>query len=322
MKTFPTKSTCFFWFVMLVAGFTPAWAQYPNRPINMIVPYATGGGADLGSRVIAERMAEFLGQRMVSIYKPGGGGSLGASLVAQAPADGYTVLVGSPTPLVLSPIVKKMDYKLDDFVLVGNYGCIPLWLVVKSDAKWKTLKEFVDDAKKAGGKLMVGSYGKLTQAEFVIHLFSKYAGITLTHVPFKSSGEALTNVLGKNVDAALVSGAGGLLESGAVRILAVATKARLDGLADVPTFTDVGYPVVLNSCYSFALPKSTPKEVVDRLYQAQKKAFERYPQEIKQGLRKVEVWADLSTPEEAMAGFREAYQVLHKLAEELGAVAK
>lgn len=307
---------------LLVAGATPAWAQYPNRAINMIVPYAPGGGADLGSRVIADRMAEFLGQRMVSVYKPGGGGSLGAAFVAKAAPDGYTVLVGSQTPLVLSPIVKKMDYKLDDFALVGNYGCIPLWLAVKSDARWKTLKEFVDEAKKGAGKLTVGSYGKLTMAEFVIQLFSKHAGISLTHVPFKSSGEALTNVLGKNVDAALVSGAGGLLESGAVRILAVAEKARLDGLPGVPTFSDVGYPVVVRACYSFAVPKSTPKEVVDRLYQAQRKAFERYPSEIAQGLRKVELWSSLSSPEEAVAGYREDYQLLYKLADELGAIAK
>lgn len=309
-------------FFLAIGDYSFAWAQYPNRPINMIVPYAPGGGADLGSRVIADRMAEFLGQRMVSVYKPGGGGSLGAAFVAKAGPDGYTVLVGSQTPLVLSPIVKKMEYKLEDFMLIGNYGCIPLWLAVKADAKWKTLKEFVDDAKKAGGKMTVGSYGKLTLADFVILLFSKHAGITLTHVPFKSSGEALTNVLGKNVDSALVSGAGGLLESGSVRILAVAEKERLDGLADVPTFSDLGYPVVVRACYSFAVPKGTPKEAVEKLYQAQKKAFERYPNEIKEGLRKVELWGSLSSPEEAMAAYKSDYQLLYKLAEELGAVAK
>lgn len=301
---------------------SPAWAQYPDRPINMIVPYAPGGGADLGSRVIADRMQEFLGQRMVSVYKPGGGGSLGAAFVAKATPDGYTVLVGSQTPLVLSPIVKKMDYKLDDFMLIGNYGCIPLWLAVKADAKWKTLKEFVDDAKKAGGKMTVGSYGKLTLAEFVIQLFSKHAGITLTHVPFKSSGVALTNVLGGNVDSALVSGAGGLLESGSVRILAVAEKGRLEGLPDVPTFADVGYPVVVRACYSFAVPKGTPRAVVDTLYRAQRKAFERYPKEIAQGLRKVELWPKLSSPDEAMADYKRDYDELYKVAEELGAVAR
>lgn len=215
-----------------------------------------------------------------------------------------------------------MEYKLEDFVLIGNYGCIPLWLAVKADAKWKTLREFVDDAKRAGGKMTVGSYGKLTLAEFVIQLFSKHAGLTLTHVPFKSSGEALTNVLGGNIDSALVTGAGGLLESGAVRILAAAEKERLEGLPEVPTFSELGYPVVVQACYSFAVPKGTPREVVGELSQAQKKAFERYPNEIKQGLGKVEVWAKFSSPEEVMAEYKNDYQVFYKVAEELGAVAK
>ena len=95
--------------------------KYPSRPINMIVPYAPASGADLGSKVMAERMAEFLGQPLISIYKPGGGGSLGAAYVAKVKPDGYTVLVGSVSPIVISPIVKNMDYKLEDFLIMGTY---------------------------------------------------------------------------------------------------------------------------------------------------------------------------------------------------------
>lgn len=296
--------------------------KYPNRPINMVVPYAPGGAADLGSKMVAEKIAEFLGQPFISVYKPGGGGSLGAAFVAKAKPDGYIVLVGSSTPLVLSPIVKKLDYKLDDFIPIGIYGKTPIWLAMKADAKWKTLKDFIEDAKKSPGKLTVGSYGKLTAAHFVIETLSKQANIQLTHVPFKSTPEALTAVLGGHADGAFVTGAGGLLESGSVKILAVAAEQRLEGLPDVPTFKESGYPIVLSATYSLCFPKGTPKEIVDKGYIAQKKASERYSKEIMEGLKRVEIWAEFLTPEETIKQWEKEYELIFKIAEELGVVVK
>jgi tripartite-type tricarboxylate transporter receptor subunit TctC len=319
-------STCLF-LLFFLTGFiaSPSWSaekSYPDRPINMIVPYAPGGAADLGSKVVAEKIAEFLGQPFISVYKPGGGGSLGAAFVAKAKADGYTVLVGSSTPLVLSPIVKKMDYKLDDFIPIGIYGKTPLWLAMKADTRWKALKDFVEEAKKSPGRLMVSSYGKLTAAHFVIEAFSKQANIQLNHVPFKSTPEALTAVLGGHADVACVTGAGGLLESGSVKILAVAAEQRLEGLPDVPTFKESGYPIVLSATYSLSFPKGTPKEIVDKVYHAQKKAFERYPKEIRESLKKVELWVEFLSPEDTIKQWKKEYELIYKIAEELGVVAK
>jgi len=312
----------FFLFGIIFSPSEAAEKTYPDRPINMVVPYAPGGAADLGSKVVAEKIAEFLGQPLISVYKPGGGGSLGAAFVAKAKPDGYTLLVGSSTPLVLSPIVKKMDYKLDDFIPIGIYGVTPIWLAVRADARWKTLKDFVEEAKKSPGRLTVGSYGKLTAAHFVIEMFSKQAGIQLTHVPYKATPEALTAMLGGHADGCFVTGAGGLLESGTVRILAAAAEKRLEGLPDVPTFKDLGYPIVLSATYSLCFPKGTTQDIVNRLNHAQKKAFERYPKEIKEGMRKVEVWAEFLSPEETMKQWRKEYQMIYKIAEELGVVAK
>src|SRR4030067_2866878 len=128
---------------------------------------APGGASELASKIVADKIAEFLGQPIISQYKTGGGGSLGASFVAKAKPDGYTILVGSSTPLVLSPIVKKMDYKLEDFIPLGMYGETPIWVPGKKDAPWKTLLDLVADAKASPGKLTVASYGKLTAADFV-----------------------------------------------------------------------------------------------------------------------------------------------------------
>jgi tripartite-type tricarboxylate transporter receptor subunit TctC len=296
--------------------------KYPDKPINMIVPYAPASGADLGSKIMADRMGEFLGQPMVSVYKPGGGGSLGAAFVAKAKPDGYTVLVGSVSPIVISPIVKEMDYKLEDFIIMGTYSKIPLWLVVKKDAPWPTLKEFVEEAKKSPGKFNVSTFGKLTAVDFILELLNKYAGIKLVNVPYKSSGEALTALLGGHAQAAMVSGASGHLEAGTVRILAVAEDKRLDGLSDVATFKEFGYPIILDSPYSFCFPKGTPKNVVERFFDAQKKAFDKYGKEINSSLRKVEQWGDFRSIEDAQKRYREAQAIYLKVAKELGVAIK
>lgn len=308
-------------FIVVPFGFASE-ITYPNRAVDMIVPYAPGGGADLGSKIMADKISRFFGQSLMSIYKPGGGGSLAAGLVAKAKPDGYTILVGSQTPIVLSPIVKKLDYKMEDFIPIGSYGKIPIWLVVKADARWRSLKDFVEEAGKFPGKLVICSYGKLTAADFTIQLLSKLAKIKVTHVPYKSTGEALTAVLGGHGDAAIVTGAGGLLDSGSIRLLAVTEKRRLDGLPDVPTFTELGYPIEMNIQYCLCFPKGTPKRFVDTLQQAQERAYKRFEKEIKENLRKVEIWAELLTPEETLRTWKADYDLLYKLASDIGAVAK
>jgi tripartite-type tricarboxylate transporter receptor subunit TctC len=307
---------------ILVFSPVPAAEKYPDKPINMIVPYAPASGADLGSKIMADRMGEFLGQPMVSVYKPGGGGSLGAAFVAKARPDGYTVLVGSVSPMVISPIVKEMDYKLEDFIIMGTYSKIPLWLVVKKDARWPTLKEFVEEAKKNPGKFNVSTFGKLTAVDFLLELLNKHAGIKLVNVPYKSSGEALTALLGGHAHAAMVSGASGHLEAGTVRILAVAEEKKLDGLADVPTFKEFGYPIVLDSPYSFCFPKGTPKNVVSIFFESQKKAFDKYGKEINSSLRKVEQWPEARNMEDAQQRYRQAQEIYLKVAKELGVAVK
>jgi tripartite-type tricarboxylate transporter receptor subunit TctC len=271
---------------------------------------------------MADKVAEFLGQPIVSQYRPGGGGSLGAALVAKAKPDGYTVLVGSSTPLVLSPIVKKMDYKLEDFIPMGIYGETPIWVVVKKDAPWKTLADFIAEAKASPGKITVTSYGKLTIADFTIEMLAKQAGVQFTHVPYKATPEAISAVLGGHGQAAFTTGAGGLLESGTIRILAAAGDQRIEGLPDIPTFKESGFPISITSSYTFCVPQGTPKEIVDTLSTAQKKALEKYRKEIQENMAKVEVWARPMTSQETMDKYRKDYWIYYKLAEELGVLAK
>lgn len=312
--------------ILLMIGFAAevslAADKYPSRPISLIVPYGPGGVSDIASKIVTEKMGPIVGQPFISQHKPGGGGSLGAAIAAKAKPDGYTVLVGGATPLILSPIVKKMDYKLDDFVQTGMLGGTPLWVAVKADAPWKTLKDFVEAAKKAPGKLNASSYGKLSTADFAIEMLNRQAGIKLNHVPYKSTPEALTAVLGGNADAAFVTGTGGLMEGGSVRVLAISGEKRLEGLPDIPTFKDFGYNIDFYFWYSLCVPKGTPQEVITILANAHKKAFEVHGKEIKEGMRKIEVWAVYMGPKETTEQYKRDYAVLYKLADELGLVAK
>lgn len=295
---------------------------YPTRPVNIIVPYAPGSAPDLSSKIWTDKMSEFIGQPLISVYKTGAGGSLGAAFAAKAKPDGYTVLVGSVSPLVLSPIVKKLDYKLEDFIILGTFSKAPLWLAVKSDARWKTFKDFVAEAKQSPNQFSVSTFGKLSAGDFILELINKYAGIKMVNIPFKGTSEALTALLGGHADAAIVAGASGLRESGSIRILAVAEDQRLEGLQDVPTFKEFGYPIVIPGMYCFCFPKGTSPKVVDRFADAQRKAGEKYQKEIAANLKRVEQWIAFQTPEETQKKFKEVEGVFLKMAQELGAIAQ
>ncbi len=292
-------------------------SSYPDRPINMIISYAPGSGADFGGKIMADRISKFLGQPMIPVYKPGGGGSLGASFTAKARPDGYTVLVGSTTPLALSPVVKKMDYGTEDFILLGGYAKGLQWMAVKRDAPWNTLKDLVAEAKKSPGKILAGTFGKLSAGDILRLLLNKQAGIGLIDVPFKSSAEEITALLAGHIQVAFISSPGAHLDSGTIRILAVAEKERVDALPNISTFSEFGYPIVISTVYSFCFPKGTPKEAVERFSDAQQKAVNQYREEIKADLKKVEQFATFLSPEETQKAYLALRETASRIVKEL-----
>ncbi len=320
---FPEKkeikfSLALFIFFLVAASGSLGWGaekSYPNRPINMIMGFAPGGASDLGSKIISERMAEFLGQPMIGVYKPGGGGTLAASFVAKAKPDGYTVLTLNNS-MNLPAEVKKLDYQLEDFILTGMWARGPYFLAVKADARWKTFPELVEEAKKAPGKLTYGSGGMLTGGQFTYELLSRRAGIKLTHVPFKSCGEAMTALLGGHIDVYLCVGVGAISEPNLVRPLATGEAKRLEGIQEIPTLTELGYPVLYSNALTFAVPKGTPKEVVDRLTGAQKKCIEKYAKEIGEALRKVDMWSVSLDHETTYKEFKKQYDEIGMIMKE------
>jgi tripartite-type tricarboxylate transporter receptor subunit TctC len=305
----------------LLAGAAGAAEKYPNRPINMIVGFAPGGASDLGSKIVADRMPEFLGQPLTPVYKPGGGGALSASFVARAKPDGYTTLV-MVSFMNLPPEAKSLDYKLDDFILTGMWGRAPYFILVKADSRWKTLKDLVEEAKKNPGKLSFGSTGTTAGGTLVYNLLAKYSGAKMTYVPFKSCGEVMTALMGGHIDAYFCVGAGGATESALMRNLACAEEKRLDGLENIPTIAELGWPAKFSTWYTFAFPKGTPKEVVDRFSTAQQKAIEKYSREISEGLRRVDMWPIFMDREATVKEFQNQYEVIRMIMKEAGPAAK
>lgn len=312
----------FFLLMTVYVSFT--WAAektYPNRPVSIIVPFTPGGMTDLQAKLIGDKLSEILGQPFIRVHKPGAGGSLGISFAAGAKPDGYTLCIGTSSTLILPPILKKLDYKMENFIPF-IYAKGQFFLAVKADSKWKTLADFIKDATVHPGELKIGSFGKFTTGEFITGNFSKHAGIKLIYIPFKSVAEALTALLGGHIEGVITTTSLGQLEAGAIRILALSDYERSPLLPDVKTFEELGYPVSLPVWYALCAPKNTPNQIVDILSSAMQEVFKRYQREIKEEFRKLECSPSFFDSQESMQKFREDQRILLKIAQELGAIAK
>jgi tripartite-type tricarboxylate transporter receptor subunit TctC len=312
-------------FLFLVFAFlsaAPAAEKgYPVKPVNMIIGFSPGGATDLGSKIIAEKMSEFLGQPLIATYKPGGGGTLSASFVAKAKPDGYTVL-SILSFMNLPPEVKALDYKLDDFILTGMWGRAPYYICVKADSKWKTFKDFIEAAKKEPGKYTFGTIGTTGGGYFIYELLVKYAGIKLTYVPFKSCADTMTAVLGGHVDLYFCPGAGFISEKTVVRTLAISEEKRIEAYPDIPTIMEAGYPITFSTLYGFAFPKGTSKEIVDKFSIAQKKAIEKYSRELNESYNKIDMLPAFLDGPATVKEFTNQYEIIRSLSKKIGSPGK
>jgi len=258
---------------ILVAGaFLPGSilpaAEYPTKTIQVINPFPPGAVTDIVARILAPKMSAALGQQVVIINKAGGGGAVGIQAAKEAAPDGYTILV-TPPPILLIPIVNKnSSFTTKDFVPIALATSSPNTTVVKADAPWKTLEEFIADAKKKPGELTYGSAGPGTTPHFIGELVKLKTHIDLTHVPLGSESAAATAVLGGHVNIAFLTlgTTRSHIEAGTLRALAVASNRRLKDFPNVPTTVEKGFPELnLKVWVGFFAPAKTPAPVVKRL---------------------------------------------------------
>jgi len=290
--------------------------DYPNKMITLINPYAPGGGIDFAYRGIVDILPEYLGQKIVVSHKPGAVGSIGTAAAAKAKPDGYTLLAGSTSHVNLVPATRKVPYTPADFVSVGTFAKAISVLSVEKDAPWKTLAEFVADAKKNPGKYKFSTIGLMSAHHFCMELFMRSAGIQMVHIPYNSDTLAITATLGghSHVCQTTVQPTLPHLQSGALRALAVSDVTRYPYLPDVPTFKELGYNVEMIIWFGMLAPKGTPKEVIDRLYAAQKKAFDE--NKLQPIIEKIGMIPFLTSPQEMDRIVQENHERFTRIAKE------
>jgi tripartite-type tricarboxylate transporter receptor subunit TctC len=251
--------------------------QYPVRPVEFIIPFATGGPTDTAIRVIQSQLGANLGGPVVLVNKPGGGGAVGMDGVAKARPDGYTIAATVRSTVTILPATQPdVTYKLSDFAVIGSFAFDSGVILVKAGAPWKTLEEFVDHAKKNPGKVTYGSAGLGTNSYFNMELLQQAYGVTLSHVPFSGSGPVKNALLGGHVPigAASLSAVLSVIRSGDIVALATSASKRVPSIPATPTMTEKGHPAAsLSTWMEIYAPAKTPKPVVDRLSAALEKTM-------------------------------------------------
>lgn len=250
--------------IALGAGALQA-AGYPERPIEFIVPFNPGGGADASQRVFNKYAEPIVGQSLVIVNKPGAGGTRGwAELVHKKP-DGYTLTVETP-PFSIIPALatpKQTGYKLDQFTRICIYAVVPDVLVVREDSEYKTLDDLIKYAKANPNKIKAANTGTLGADFMTTLLIENATGMSFTQVPFTGGAEALQGTLSGTTDVMVASSMFAVAQKGQMRALAIAARERDPAIPDVPTFKELGYDVVSERYRLLAGPAGLPKEVVD-----------------------------------------------------------
>lgn len=242
-------------------------ANYPNRPITWIVPMGAGGTSDVFARTITPFMSNALGVPIVVDNKPGANGVLGEDLGYRAKPDGYTVIFSSAS-VAANPFLKKTNYDPKNFVPVIHLGNVWLVMMENENVKAKNMQEFIALAKANPGKLTFSSWGVGGMGHLAGELFNIEAGVKLTHIPYKTSPDAMTAALSGQTDTTIQTSSLAVpqIKGGKVRGLAVAAPTRLAELPDVPTMAEVGLPgVKIDTWFGTFLPPATPKPIVDKL---------------------------------------------------------
>lgn len=254
---------------LALAGWARAQDGYPNKPLTVIVPYAPGGQGDVFARLVGEPLARALGQPVVVDNRPGASGALGTRLAARAPADGYTLLMGQTGEIAINgAAMKNPGYDaLKDLRAVALVGDAPLVLAVPAASPFKTLADLVQAARERPGSVAYASSGTATPGHLAAAELAARTGTQMTHVPYKGAGQAITDLIGAQVQFFFASASSivGHVKGGKVRALAVSKPARIAALPGVPAVSDTLPGFAFSLWGGYFAPRGTPDAVVERL---------------------------------------------------------
>lgn len=250
--------------------------SYPEKSIRLVVPWPAGGGADAVGRAVAQALTTELGKTVYVENIAGAGGNIGTQQFIRSAPDGYTLLLATSSTNSANPyLYKKTGFDpVKDFTPVALVALIPSVLLVPGKSKFKSPQEIIAAAKAAPGKLSYGSGGVGASAHLAGELFKSVAKVDITHVPYKGSGPALTDVMGGQLDLMFDTGAFSHIKGGKIRALAVAADRRQPLIPDVPTFEELGIKgMIMNAWYGVAAPAGAPPTVVAKVNEAVNKAL-------------------------------------------------
>jgi len=257
-------------FVALLGGLgANASAQYPDKVVRVVVPFGPGGSTDAVARTASQRLAEYWGKPVIVENKPGGNGTVGTAGVAKGPADGYTILMGVFAHAVIESLYKTTPYKLErDFIPVIEIGKTPQLLLVHPSVPASNVSELIGLLKAQPGKLNFGSGGNGSASHMASELFLAMSKTSAAHVPYKSSGQALNDLAGGQIqfmfDSVFTSLP--LVKAGRLKAIGVSTARRTNLVPDIATVSESGIPGYESSVwFGFFVPTGTPKEIVAKL---------------------------------------------------------
>lgn len=287
------------------AGRAPAQSDYPSRPVTLVVPWAAGGSTDAVARILAARLSSDVGRPFVVDNRTGANGTIGFASVARARPDGYAVLVGTVSTYAMAPHLYQLPYdNARAFAGVGLVAAMPIILVVPKASPARTLAEFIELAKRPGGKMGYANSGSGSSTHLATELFLQSAGIDMPDVGYRGGAPAVQGVLGGEAQMVMQAASGliPLMQSGDLRALAISSRERSPIAPDVPTFREQGFPEyeVLEHIALLA-PAGTPAAVVLRLNAAARAAME--APDTRERLAALGVTPDVRPPEDWPAYF-------------------
>lgn len=254
----------------------PAAAQtYPSKPMRMIVGFPVGGGSDAFARALGQRLGDQMGQQVIVDNRPGANGNIGAEVAAKLPADGYNMLIVSTSQAINASLYTNLNYNLSkNFTAIALVGSVPNTVVVRADLPAKNVKDLIQLGKSE--RLTYASSGLGSPEHLAGELFCRQAGIEMVHVPYKGSGQSVTDLVGGHVDSGFntLPSVINMAKQGKVKILAVTTKTRTPTNPDIPTVAESGLPnYEMSTWYALVVPSGTPGDLVKRLNEEVNKAI-------------------------------------------------